>query len=332
MRRAKSTKRSRRRTHVDSTDRLHTTQRLPHLTAYVNAVFERERQRFDYIVIRPILLVAYYALRLIVIPLKFLLHRRAWGFEQKCIDGVLAFGIKHFAAHDALELFVRHVQIEPLLYRYLLSGTAQRRAGHTTERLKGIDGDYSVDSVREVVAHGLTICHDDLSYEMMNRFDKDEFLQNIAFYRSSTPEDVAQFGSKILQQNRRHSLQVLGATNVIIFVVATITLFGDYRTVIRALNSFSSDSLLLWCLKHIYIDDPMAQTDLDFYLPADGNRGHYSNSPFRADPNEYLYNHIAFDEFAYELLRNHRAPGGEVSDVTQLHHQHRFVSTGRSGS
>ena len=100
----------------------------------------------------------------------------------------------------------------------------------------------------------------------------------------------------------------------------------------RALNSFSSDSLLLWCLKNIYAEDAAVQASLDFYLPGEGNRGHYDNNPFLADPNEYLYNHIAFDEFAYELLRNHRAPSGEVSDVTQLHHQHQFVFTGRSGS
>lgn len=293
-----------RRRHDDSTDAFRTTQRLPHLTGYVNRIFERERRRFDYRVIRPVLLTGYFLLRLVVIPLKFLLHRRAWGFEERCIDGVLAFGIKHFASHDALELFVRHVQIEPLLYRYLLSGTAERRSGRTGERLKGIDGDYSIDSIRDVVAHGLTICHDDLSYEMMNRFDKEEFLRNIAFYRGGAPEDVAQFGRAVLEENRRHSLNVLGATNVIIFVVATITIFGDYGTVSRALNSFSSDSLLLWCLKNIYAEDGGVQASLDFYLPGEGNRGHYNNNPFLADPNEYLYNHIAFDEFAYELLRS----------------------------
>ncbi len=320
-----------RRTLDDSADVFGTTQRLPHLTDYINEIFERERRRFDYRVIRPVLLTVYFLLRLTIIPLKFLLHRRAWGFEEKCIDGVLAFGIKHFASYDALELFVRHVQIEPLLYRYLLSGTAARRTGRSGERLKGIDGDYSIDSVREVVAHGLTICHDDLSYEMMNRFRKAEFLGNISFYRTSRPEDVAQFGRKILEQNRRHSLNVLGATNVIIFVVATITIFGDYGTVVRALNSFSSDSLLLWCLKTIYAEDAEARASLDFYLPSEGNRGHYNNNPFLADPNQYLYNHIAFDEFAYELLRNNTEQTRGESDVRQLHHRHRRVSAGRSG-
>jgi hypothetical protein len=43
--------------------------------------------------------------------------------------------------------------------------------------------------------------------------------------------------------------------------------------------------------------------DLDFYLQSDGNRSHYNNSPFLSDPNQYLYHHIAFDEFVYELLR-----------------------------
>jgi hypothetical protein len=43
--------------------------------------------------------------------------------------------------------------------------------------------------------------------------------------------------------------------------------------------------------------------DLDFYLQSQGNRSHYNSDSFRSDPNQYLYYHIAFDEFAYELLR-----------------------------
>lgn len=277
-------------------------QHFPYVTPYVNDVLYREKRRWDYVFLRPVLLAAYFFLRLVLIPLKFLFHRRAWGFEAKLIDGVLAVGIKYLARPEALELLVRHVQIEPLLYRYLLAGTPERRDGPSGERLKGIDGDFSVDTVRDVVAHGLTLCHDDLSYEVFARFDKDAFLANLAFYRAHGPEDLDQFSRGILAQNRRHSLQVLGPTNVVFFIVLTITLFGDLRTVVRALNSFDSDSLLLWALKHIYAHDAQAQIDLDFYLQTYSNRSHYDNSPFFSDPSAYLYHHIAFDEYAYALL------------------------------
>ena len=129
------------------------------------------------------------------------------------------------------------------------------------------------------------------------------FLNNLDFYRNSAPEDIAQYSNKVLEQNRKHSWQVFGATNVVIIVVLTITLFADFHTSIRALNSFDSDSLLLWCLKHICADDQQAMIDLDFYLQSDSNRTHYNSDAFRSDPNQYLYYHIAFDEFAYELLR-----------------------------
>ncbi|GAB5519436.1 MAG: hypothetical protein RhofKO_16870 [Rhodothermales bacterium] len=278
-------------------------QRFPYVTDYVNELFEREKQRFDYRVLRPVFLILYFFLRLVIVPLKFVLHRRKWGFEGKLIDGVLAIGIKYFASHDAITLLVRHVQIEPVVYRYLLSGTPAYVAEGTGERLKGIDGDFGVDSIRDVVAHGLTLCHDDLAYEVFERFDKDAFLADLNDYRHRRPDDIAQFSNRVLDQNRAHSWQLFGATNVIIFIVVTITLFGDYRSITRALNSFDSDSLLLWCLKAIYADDPQTLNDLDFYLQDAANRSHYNNSPFRTDPSQYLYHHIAFDEYAYARLR-----------------------------
>jgi hypothetical protein len=277
-------------------------ERFPYLTDYVNDVFTAEKKRLDYIFLRPVLVVVYFFLRVVLVPLKFVFHRNPWGFERKLIDRVIAFGIKHLAAYDALNLLIRHVQIEPLLYRYVLSGTPERRNG-SGEKLKGIDGDFSIFSVHDVVAHGLTICHDDLSYEVMGRFDKNSFLNNLEFYRNSRPEDIAQFSSQVLEQNRKHSLQLFGSTNVVIFIVITITLFGDLHTLVRALNSFDSDSVLLWCVKHICAEDKKAMIDLDFYLQSDGNRSHYNNSPFLSDPNQYLYHHIAFDEFVYERLR-----------------------------
>ena len=276
-------------------------QNFPYLTDYINTIFNREKSRLDYIFLRPVLIVLYFFFRLAIVPLKFVFHRQAWGFEKQLIDRVIAFGIKRFAAHDALELLIRHVQIEPLLYRYILSGTPERIRG-VGERLKGIDGDFSVNSVEDVVAHGLTICHDDLSYEVMERFDKAAFLENLEFYRNSSPESIEQFGKRVLEQNRQHSLQLLGCTNVVIFIVITITLFGDLHTVVRALNSFQSDALLLWCTKHVCAEDKDAMINLDFYLQVN-NRSHYNNSPFLSDPNQYLYHHIAFDEFVYDLLR-----------------------------
>jgi hypothetical protein len=277
-------------------------QRFPYITDYVNEIFDREKARFDYRFVRPILTISYFFFRLILVPLKFLFHRRVWGYERRLIDRVMVAGIKYLASREAVELLIRHVQIEPLLYRYLLSGTAERREG-TGEKLKGIDGDFSVNSFEDIVRHGLTICHDDLSYEVFERFDKQAFLENIDFYRDSCPEDIEQYGRKVLELNRNYSWQLIGATNVVILVVFTITLFADFHTAIRALNSFDSDSLLLWCLKHICAKDPHAMIDLDFYLQTYSNRGHYNSDAFRSDPNEYLYYHIAFDEFAYELLR-----------------------------
>jgi hypothetical protein len=280
-------------------------QNFPYITDYINRTFDHEKARFDYNFIRPLLTISYFFLRLVLVPLKFLVHRNAWGFEKRMIDSILAFGIKYFASYEALELLIRHVQIEPVLYRYLLSGTPGRRE-RSGEMLKGIDGDFSVNSIQDIVAHGLTICHDDLSYEIFERFDKNNFLENLDFYRNTRPEDIAQFGSNVLEQNRQHSWQLFGATTVVIIVVLTITLFADFHTSIRALNSFDSDSLVLWCLKHICADDPQAMIDLDFYLQSYSNRSHYNSDAFRADPNQYLYYHIAFDEFAYELLRKNR--------------------------
>jgi len=83
---------------------------FPFLTNYVNQTFENEKGRLDYIFLRPILQVSYFFLKAILFPLKFLFHRRAYGFEARCIDGLLAFGMKYFATVDAVEMMVRHVK------------------------------------------------------------------------------------------------------------------------------------------------------------------------------------------------------------------------------
>ena len=277
--------------------------RFPYITPYVNELFERELERPDYIFLRPILVVLYFFVRLVVFPLKFLIHRRALGFETYCIDAILCFGIKYLASADAIKLIIRHVQIEPLLYRYLLAGTDQAETPVERKQFHGIYGDFSVNTSKDVITHGLTIAHDDLSYEMTERFDKDQFLENLSWYKTHGPEDHEQFGKDILALNEKHSLQWLGCTNVVILIVITITIFGDLRSIVRALNSFGSDSVLLWSLKNIFADKPQIMIDLDFYLQTSHNRSHYNSSPFFSDPSQYLYYHIAFDEYAYARLR-----------------------------
>jgi hypothetical protein len=280
-------------------------QHFPYITDYVNDIFNKEKSRFDYRFIRPLLTISYFFLRLFLVPFKFIFHRRAWGYERRLVDRFIAFGIKYCASEEALKLLIRHVQIEPTLYRYLISGTSERK-NMTGQLLNGIDGDFSVNSIEDIVKHGLTICHDDLSYEIFERFNKKEFLDNLALYQKTIPDDINQFSKQILELNRKHSWQIFGITNVVIVVVMTITIFSDFHTAIRALNSFDSDSLLLWCLKHICADDVHAMIDLDFYLQTNSNRTHYHSDSFISDPNEYLASHIAFDEFAYELLRKRK--------------------------
>jgi len=277
---------------------------FPYTTRYINEVFTKEEQRLDYIFLRPVLLVLYFFIRTILFPLKFIIHRNPYGFEGRCIDGVLAFGMKYFASCDAVELMVRHVQIEPLLYRHLLS--MNRKEGEVFDaekKFNGIDGDYNLDSLSEMIRNNLTIGHDELSYEVIDRFDRDEFLENMDDLRKRIPEDHELFSKAAMETTKRSSLQWIGCTNVVIFIVISITIFADLRTAVKALNSFGSDSLLLWALKNLYVNDKIVSTDLDFYIPDDSNRGHFNSSVFFSNPSLYLQNHIAFDEYAYETLR-----------------------------
>jgi hypothetical protein len=278
---------------------------FPYITDYVNEVFVREKQRWDYMLLRPVLLVLYMFLRLIAFPVKYLIHRNPYGFEGRCIDGVLAFGMKYFASRDAVELVVRHVQIEPLLYRHLLAEVS-RPEGATQPRRKfnGIDGDFNIDNLREMIRNNLTIGHDELSYEMVDRFDKEAFLANIDKTRARVPEDHMLFSKAAMETTKQHSLQWLGCTNVVIMIVIVITFFADLRTTVKALNSFDSDSVLLWAMKHLYAHDQAVLADLDFYMPVTANRSHYNSSAFFSNPSLYLHNHIAFDEYAYHILRN----------------------------
>lgn len=277
---------------------------FPYITDYLNEQFKNEKKRFDYRFLRPILLVSYFLLRIIIFPLKFILHRRSYGFESYCIDAVLAFGIKYFASRDAVELLIRHVQIEPLLYRFLLTGQENNTIDISEQRkLNGIDGDYSVDSLKDIIKNNMTIGHDELSYELVDRFDKDTFLNNLEHIRTFKPEDHEQYSKRAIELNEKHSLQWLGCTNVVMIIVFVITIFGDLNTSVKALNSFGSDSVLLWAMKHIYRDNYDVLTDLDFYMQVYSNRSHYNSSVFFSDPSQYLYYHIVFDEFVYECLR-----------------------------
>ena len=274
---------------------------FPYITDYVNKQFKKEKVRFDYIFLRPILLILYFFTRVIIFPLKFVFHRRSYGFESYCIDAVLAFGIKYFASRDAVELLIRHVQIEPLLYRFLLTG--QKNETTETRKLNGINGDYAVDNLKDVIRNNMTIGHDELSYELVDRFDKTVFLKNLDTIRKLKPEDHEQYSKRAIEINEKHSLQWIGCTNVVMFIVFVITIFGDLRTTIKALNSFGSDSIALWAMKHLYRSNHDVLTDLDFYMQVYSNRNHYNSSAFFSDPSQYLYYHIVFDEFAYECLR-----------------------------
>ena len=277
---------------------------FPHVTDYVNQVFSREKTRADYILLRPLLLVFYFFMRLIVFPLKFIVHRVPYGFEARCIDAFMAFGLKYLASHDAAELLVRHVQIEPLLYRHLLA----EEPADNPRKLNGIGGDFNVRSLKDVVRNNMTIGHDELSYEIIDRFDKEKFLDRLEEIRGRRPEDHTLLSKEVLEANKKHSWRLLGCTNVVILIVIAITFFGDLRTTLKALNSFDSDSILLWCLKHIFIDDPGVTIDLDFYLQVYSNRSHYDSGAFFSDPSQYLYYHIVFDEYAYHILRGKPAP------------------------
>lgn len=278
-------------------------ERFPYITDDINRLFAEEKTRWDFILLRPILLVTYFFLRCLSFPVQFLIHRFPIGFEGKLIDLILAFGIKYVARGDAIELLIRHVQIEPILYRHVLS-TPDGAEGGAAAKLNGIDGDFNVDSLSTMIRHNLTVGHDKLSYELVDRFDKATFLAHLDYVRARIPEDHEQLSKGILEENRRHSLNLLGPTCLVMLIVSTITVVGDLRTTVTALNSFGSDSILLWCMKHLYKDDFAAQCDLDFFMQEGANRGHYNSSAFFSNPSQYLYYHIVFNEVAYDMLRN----------------------------
>jgi len=284
---------------------------FPYITDYVNGVFAKEKTQWDFMLLRPILLVLYFLLRFILFPLKFFLHRVPYGFEACLIDRSMAFGLKYLARHDAAELFIRHVQIEPLLYRHMLTGqdaVGKNGEEHLAKKLNGINGDFNVEDLKTMVRGQLTIGHDLLSYELVDRFDKQVFLDNLEQIQSTKPADHEQYDKGVLAQNRKHSFQLLGPTNIVMLIVTAITVFGDLRTTVTALNSFGSDSILLWCLKRIYAEDRQVQIDLDFFMQEVSNRGHYNNSAFFSNPSQYLYYHVVFDEVVYDLLRNQTPP------------------------
>lgn len=279
---------------------------FPYINSYVNGVFSREKDRWDYIFLRPVILFSYFFQRTISFPLKFLLHRFPLGFEAYAIDWWMTFGLKYLATADAAELMIRHVQIEPLLYRHIL-GQPERSPEGAARRLNGLDGDFNVESIKIALNHQLTVGHDLLSYEVVERFDREKFLAELATIRLRRPEDHGLLSKAVLEENRKHSWQLLGPTNIVLLIVTTITLFGDLRTTINALNSFGSDSILLWCMKHIYERDESAQIDLDFFMQEVSNRGHYNSSAFFSNPSQYLYYHIVFDEVCYDMLMNRPA-------------------------
>ena len=277
--------------------------RYPYITPYLNQVFSAEKKYWDFRFLRPVLLVSYFFIRLVSFPIKFVLRRSPLGFEGRLIDWCMTFGLKYLARTEAAELFIRHTQIEPIIYRYILSKRDQP-SRDSSEKLNGIDGDFNLESLAIAKRNNLTIGHDLLSYELVDRFDKQSFLENIEYLRSIRPEEHEKYSKTLLDETRRHSFQLLGPTSLVILVVIVITICGDLKTTVTALNSFGSDSLLLWCMKRLYVDNPSVLTDLDFFMQEVSNRGHYNSSVFFSNPSQYLYYHVVFDEVVYDLLMN----------------------------
>jgi len=287
--------------------------RFPYVTDELNDLFNGEKQRWDYVYLRPVILVVYFIVRCIVMPLKFVFHQFPLGFEGFLIDWFLSVGMKYFARREAIELVIRHSQIEPLLYRFLLTNHPVLDPSKADRKFNGIDADFSVDSIRDVYRYNMTVGHDELSYEIGDRFDKQIFLDSLDELRSKVPEDHDDYSKRALDEVEKHSWQILGPTNAVMLIVFTITLFADLRTAMKALNSFESDSIVLWCMKQLYSNDPAATIDLDFFMQEVSNRGHYRSSAFFSNPSQYLYYHVVFDEVVYKLLRERPAATSQSS-------------------
>ena len=134
--------------------------KYPYIPKAMNDLFKKEKSRVDYLLLRPILLIIYFFLRVLIFPIKFLIHRRPLGFEGRSIDCLLAFGLKYLASHEAAELLIRHIQIEPLIYRFLLKNFKNNNESPgadvgnemdnpdyqeavNNQKLNGIEGDFS---------------------------------------------------------------------------------------------------------------------------------------------------------------------------------------------
>ena len=129
-------------------------QAFPYITPYINDVFAKEKTQWDFILLRPLLLVFYFFLRFISFPIKFILRRWPIGCEGLLIDWCMAFGMKYMARYEAAELFLRHVQIEPLLYRHVLA-RRDEKTEPSGEKLNGIDGDFGVEDIDTVIRNNL---------------------------------------------------------------------------------------------------------------------------------------------------------------------------------
>ena len=70
-------------------------QAFPYITPYINDVFAKEKTQWDFILLRPLLLVFYFFLRFISFPIKFILRRWPIGCEGLLIDWCMAFGMKY---------------------------------------------------------------------------------------------------------------------------------------------------------------------------------------------------------------------------------------------
>ena len=126
-----------------------TMHQFPYINEEVNQVFAKEKTNWDFILLRPFILVVYFFVRIIIFPFKFIFHRVPYGFEAYLIDWWMSIGMKYLARHDAAELMMRHVQIEPLLFRHVLA-SKDAPPPKNVRKLNGIDGDFNVNDLKEL--------------------------------------------------------------------------------------------------------------------------------------------------------------------------------------
>jgi hypothetical protein len=57
------------------------TRNFPYVTDYLDELLHKEKERFNYRFIRPLLTLSHFFLRIVLVPLKFLFHRWDTRFD-----------------------------------------------------------------------------------------------------------------------------------------------------------------------------------------------------------------------------------------------------------